>query len=208
MNNEHERSIYGLRLLKNSHPDIRKLKQQTSKARLHGNKFWPSALLLIDYLSLMQPMPGIKVLEVGSGWGLSGIYCASHLAADVTALDADASVFPFLHYHAEINQVKLSTIELSSEALTEDQLSQFDALIASDICFWDEQAESLYDLIILSLEAGVGRIIISDPGREPFRRVAEHCMQTLSNVFYEAWSVPHPHNLSGFILDIVSHDDI
>jgi cyclopropane fatty-acyl-phospholipid synthase-like methyltransferase len=48
------------------------------------------------------------VLELGCGWGLVGIACAKTFQAQVTGLDADAAVFPYLQLHAARNGVRLA----------------------------------------------------------------------------------------------------
>lgn len=199
--NVHSRQVYGLTVLKNSHKDIRRLRRQTGNTSLHGNKLWNSSCLLIDYLSCYPPDNGLRIIDIGCGWGISSIYCAKSFQADVTALDADERVFPYCHHHAAINKVTLTTRHSSFESLKIEDLANYDMVIASDICFWDELAEPLSALIYRCYEAGVSRVVIADPGREPFQWVAEHAVELFS-ASYEPWSAPHPYNMSGFVLDI------
>lgn len=202
MNNPHSRSIHGLTVLKNSHPDIRRLRKSTGNATIHGNKFWKSTSLLIDYLSVQPPPVACRILEIGCGWGLGGIYCAKHYSAQVTSLDADKSVFAYLQHHAQMNQVQLETVTARYERVTRAMLSEFDMVIASDICFWDEMATTVFNLIRRAKGAGVGRIVMTDPGRQPFRDMAERCCQHF-DALYDNWVVPHPNNFSGLVLDVV-----
>ena len=74
-------------------------------------------------------------------------------------------------------------------------------IIASDICFWDKMTQPLIDLVGRCYQAGVARVVITDPGRQPFRSMAEVCVNTYDAV-YENWSVAHPYNISGLVLDI------
>lgn len=201
MTEVNSRNIFGIIVRKNSHKDIRKLKRHAKISTIHGNKFWNSTSLMIDYLQVNPPMPNMRILEIGCGWGISGIYCAKHYSAQVTALDADSSVFPFLHYHAQLNGVQVNTIELRYENITETMLKQFDMVIASDICFWDEMTTPLVDLVGRCYQAGIERVLMTDPGRPPFRDLAEQCAQ-IYDAFYENWSVPHPYNTSGLVVDI------
>ena len=195
------RDVFGIIVRKNSHKDMRKLKREVGAATIHGNKFWCSTSLLIDYLQVNPPQQNSRILEIGCGWGISGIYCARHYQADVVALDADASVFPYVDYHAQLNGVVIKTMTLPYEKLTKEQLGEFDIVIASDICFWDEMTIPLIRLINRCYQAEVKRLVIADPGRQPFRDVAEHCTGQY-NCLYENWSVPHPYNISGLLLDI------
>lgn len=208
MNNElshisdiNTRDVFGIIVRKNSHKDIRQLKKTSGDTSIHGNKFWMSTSLMIDYLQ-ENPLPTqARILEIGCGWGISGIYCAKYHQATVTGLDADANVFPYMEYHAQLNGVAVNTIQLRYEDITEDMLSEFDVVIASDICFWDEMAQPLLDLMHRCYQAGVQRVVMTDPGREPFRSMAEQCVETF-DALYENWSVPHPYNISGLVLDI------
>jgi len=197
----HTREIFGISVRKNSHKDIRKLKQTAGSAAIHGNKFWNSTSLMIDYLQAAPPKEGVRILEIGSGWGISGIYCAKAYGAKVTALDADSSVFPYLNYHAHLNHVHVDTVSMRYEKITKAMLSEFDLLIASDICFWDEMTQPLVNLVGRCYQAGVDRVVMTDPGRQPFRDMAQQCVERY-DALYENWSVPHPYNTSGLVLDI------
>lgn len=195
------RSVYGLTVLKNNHVDIRRIRRQTGEATIHGNKFWKSASLLIDYLEVEPPKKNWRILEVGCGWGISGIYCAKNFNAKVTALDADDTVFAYLQHHADINGVQITTLKSRYEKVTRGMLEDFDMVIGSDICFWDEMAKPLFNLIRRSQQAGVQRVVMTDPGRQPFRGMAERCIESFGGL-YDNWSVPHPNNMSGLVLDL------
>lgn len=173
----HSQNLFGLQCLSSAHPAVRRLKRRLPGNPLHGNKLWNASVLLMDYLQ-QQPLPeGSRVLELGCGWGLAGIFCAKFQQAAVTALDADASVFPLLALQAEHNGVKINTRSRDFSSLTKAELADFDVLIGSDICFWDAMAEDVYALINRALDAGIKSIIISDPNRPPFLAVAEACIE-------------------------------
>jgi predicted nicotinamide N-methyase len=103
-----ERSVFGLTILSSSHPEVRRLQQAAVQPTLHGHKVWPTSLVLLDYLHQRGLPPQTRVLELGCGWGLVGIACAKTFQAQVTALDADAAVFPYLQLHAARNGVSPS----------------------------------------------------------------------------------------------------
>ena len=174
--NPHSRQYFGVSTLLAGHPDMRRLKRSNSATHLHGNKLWGSAYILMDYLQEQPLDPASRVLELGCGWGLASIYCAKHQDADVTALDADPAVFPYLALLADHNQTTVKTLSRDFTALTANELAEYDVIMASDICFWDEMAEMLYALIARAIDAGVKKIIIADPHRPPFIAVAEACI--------------------------------
>ncbi|MEO0442247.1 MAG: methyltransferase domain-containing protein [Pseudomonadota bacterium] len=195
------RDVFGITVLKNSHADIRRLKREVGEATIHGNKFWNSTSLLIDYLKTSPPKRHWRILEIGCGWGISGIYCAKQFQSKVTAVDADESVFAYLSHHAQLNNVSITTLKCRYEKLTVNRLSQFDMVIGSDICFWDEMSQGLFNLLNRCYRAGVKRLVVTDPGRPPFRTMAERCVDKF-NALYDNWSVAHPYNTSGLVLDI------
>jgi predicted nicotinamide N-methyase len=196
-----KRDVFGVEVLKNNHPDIRRIKREVGTATIHGNKFWQSTSLMIDYLQAFPPRKRWRILEIGCGWGISGIYCAKTFSNKVTALDADDSVFAYLQHHAELNGVRVDVVKSRYEKVSTAMLSEYDMVIGSDICFWDEMAKPLLNLVNRAYKAGVKRVVMTDPGREPFRIMADKCAKKFDAV-YDNWSVPHPYNTSGLVLDI------
>lgn len=170
-------SRFGLIVHDSRYADVRRLKR-SFPTQLHGNKLWGSTYLLLDYLRDNPPPHNSRILEPGCGWGLPGIYCARQFDAVVTATDADANVLPYLQLHAELNGVAITSQQLNFESITEAQLGGFDWLIASDICFWDELVEPVYELIARACEAGVKKVVIADPLRPSFYAMAERCVES------------------------------
>ena len=201
MSKNHSREAFDLTILKNTHKDIQKLKRKGYEGQIHGNKFWKSTYVLMDYLAEIPLDENSLVLELGCGWGLGGIYCAKKFGASVISLDADDNVFPYLDLHADINGVKLDTVQLNFEDITAEQLEQFDVIIGADICFWDSLIEPISNIIDNAMEAGVPRVVLTDPGRPTFREVAEQQSEKREAV-YTDWDVPHPHNAWGLVLDV------
>jgi len=204
----HERHSFGLRILTNSHKDIKRLRHATGIPNIHGNKFWKSSLLLIDYLSAFPPLlQGVsgpsrppRILEIGCGWGLAGIFCAKAFKAEVTCLDADDTVFPYCEHHAALNGVKVETWRCRYEKIRKVDLQQFDVVIAADICFWDEMVTPLANLVRRTQQAKGVRVVITDPGRPTFEDMAERCVEAF-DALLEPWSAPHPHRASGWVFD-------
>lgn len=201
MSTKHYREAFGVTLLTSQHKDIRRLKRQLPPASIHGNKFWGSSFLLMDYLQKKPPKKGCRVLELGCGWGLAGIFCAKQFKANVTGLDADDAVFPYLHLHAQHNQVTVDTLEQRFEQLTEQQLSEYDLIIGADICFWDELADSIYGVVKRAINAGVKTIAIADPERPPFFDLALRCIENFCAEL-EDHAVDTPRRATGCVLAI------
>jgi predicted nicotinamide N-methyase len=160
-------------VLLSSHPAVRRLKRlhQTS---IHGNKLWSSSWVLMDFLGRHKIPSGLRIMDVGCGWGLLGIYCAKKFGADVVSVDSDPEVLPFLDLHAEINKVGITKMKRSLGGLTVGDLRGFDFLVGADICFSDNLAPVLKRLINRAIRAGVRMVLIADPGRQPFYDLADY----------------------------------
>ena len=199
ISSKQRRQVFGVTVLKKSHSEIRRLSDQNYLPSIHGHKFWPTSYLLMDYLSKSPPMSRAKVVEVGCGWGLAGIYCAKAFDAQVTGVDADPDVFPYLQTHARINRVKINTLAQRFEQLTIQELKSFDLLIGSEICFWGTLEDPMFELIKQAKDLAVAKIIIADPGRPPFMNLAQRCKKALGAQLLE-WHVIKPKWAYGHIL--------
>lgn len=200
----HTVSYMNIEALKASHPGVRRLKRQQSHAA-HGNKVWRSSFVLIDYLSTWEIPDRSKVLDIGCGWGLTGIYLAKNYQAQVTGVDIDASVEPFLKLQASINQCSVEFQQRSFESLQNDELTQLHTLMGTDICFWDEMTTPLFKLIQRARAAGVEQVLIADPGRPPFWDLADRCVELLGAEVISR-RIDHPWKTEKYILAIGGRD--
>ena len=192
------RQAYGITVLKASHKQVRQLKRRHDPD-IHGNKLWNSSWLIMDYLEHQGLPPGARVMEVGCGWGLAGIYCAKRHGAVVTGIDADPKVFPYLDLHCRLNEVEVETLESRFESVKKKLLAQQDVILGSDICFWDSMADPLFKLVRKAVKSGVQQVILADPGRPPFEEVCRRCADGLGGVTKE-WHVEEPVRASGTLL--------
>jgi predicted nicotinamide N-methyase len=191
---------YGIRALLSRHPRIRRLKRRHQPS-VHGNKLWNASWLLMDFFKKKGMPQGARVMELGCGWGLAGVYCAKKYGAQVTGVDTDADVFPYLDLHAEVNGVQITTWQKDMNRLTKAHLEGFDLLMGADICFWDPMVPSLRRLINRALRAGVKAVVIADPGRPPFLDMGDYYAQReLGNLL--DWDVRKPKPIPGHILQI------
>jgi predicted nicotinamide N-methyase len=196
------RQAYGVRLLLSHHPEIRKLKRLNAPS-VHGNKLWKSTWLLVDYLHRRGLPEDLRVMEVGCGWGLLGIYCARKYGARVISVDLDPEVLPYLELHARINAVEVSTMRRDFDSIRSKHLKEVDLLLAADVCFWDTLEKPLKNLILRALRAGVKQVLISDPGRPPFEEVGEFLVNKRGGEILD-WTAQRPRRSEGRILKIGS----
>ena len=196
-----QRTAFGLKILNSNHKEIRRLKRAGYIADIHGNKFWNSSFLIMDYLKKHPLKKNLKVLEIGCGWGLLGIYCARQFDAQVTGIDADENVLPYMQLHAEQNGVCVEGKKMTFQQLTTAKLQDFDIIVGADICFWEEMSGMLLNLIKRAKKAGVSQVIIADPCRSPFTDLAQRCQKIYGEqAQIEGKWLKRPVNASGEIL--------
>ena len=158
--------------------------------------------MLLDYLHRRGVSPRARVLEIGCGWGLVGIACAKRFQAQVTGLDADAAVFPYLQLHAQRNGVHITTRHGTFADLTPQDLAAFDLIVGADICFWEELVDPLYQLVRHGIAVGVAEILVADPSRPPFDELCARCVQQGDAEVLD-WATTTPVKESGRILRVV-----
>ncbi len=195
---QHEIRSHGITCLLASHPRIRRLKR-AHPPTIHGTRQWPSSWLLIDYLARHPIPPGSRVVEIGAGWGLTGIYCAKRFGANVLAVDKDPAVFPYLALHAERNGVTVGTLCADFAGLGRSVLAGADILVGSDVCFWTTMIPELKSLVLRALRAGVSSVLVADPARHTFESLAKDlCARGVAQV--TDWRTERPLPRSGRIL--------
>ena len=170
----HVRSLYGIKILKSKHKTLKSLKK-ANEPTLYGHQVWQSSFMLMEYLQQNPLEHRLRVMDIGCGWGLLGIFCAKHFASRALLVDADCNVFPYVNSHEHLNDVQVTTIQATFNEITKAHLVQQDVIVGSDICFWPELATQLRMLISSALKANVKQIILADPGRQTFLHLAEFC---------------------------------
>ena len=168
-------SSRSLLILKPTHKEIKRLKAEAHYPSIHGHKVWNSSFLVMDYLSRNKPSKNSTLMDLGCGWGLLGIYAAKKLNTKVIGVDADADVFPYLELHAELNGVSIKTKKRYFEKLTKSDFDGIETVVGADICFWDKLAPVLYKMMKRAIKSGTKKIIIADPGRDPFYQLVAMC---------------------------------
>jgi len=191
-------------MLSPSHPEVRRLQHAAARPSLHGHKVWPTSFVLLDYLQQRGMAPQARVLDLGCGWGLVGIACAKAFHAQVTGLDADAAVFPYLQLHAQRNGVHIATRQDTFADLVPQDLAAFDLIVGADICFWEDLVDPLFQLVRHSVAVGVAEILVADPGRPPFDELCGRCMQHGDAEVLD-WATTAPVRERGRILRVVGN---
>lgn len=192
---------YGIYLLTSQHRIVRRLKR-VYQPSVHGNKAWRASFLLMDYL-LHNPLRSrSRVMELGCGWGPGGVFCAHRFNAKVTGVDLDENVFPYLEITAALNDVEVAPMQKDFNTLEAGRLGEEQVLIGSDICFWDRLVKPLHELSARALDAGVRRVVVTDPGRPTFYELADRCAKHGMRTSLREWYAVEPSRTSGEVLEL------
>ncbi|MEY1662025.1 class I SAM-dependent methyltransferase [Isoalcanivorax beigongshangi] len=172
---KHALQTRGITLLAPQHSAVRRLRREHGSPSLHGTKVWESSYVVMNHLLRQRPPRGARFMDLGCGWGPLSIFAAKRLGQQVTSVDADAGVFPFLNLHAELNGVSVTPLQRRFERLRVADMQGIHTLVGTDICFWESLTPVLLNLVRRARKAGVAKIIIADPGRPPFYELVERC---------------------------------
>lgn len=188
---------YGIWLYKNNSAAIKTLNKELNPSA-HGDRLWDSAYLLMDYFTQLPLKKKSRILDIGCGWGPASIFMAKQ-SHKVTGLDIDAQVFEYLNLQADLNAVKIKTIERHMDKLTKKELAAFDIIIGADICFWPELTNSWLSLLKRAQQAGVKRMVLADPGRTTFLKLVDKC-DKLWKCEMKTWYCLEPKKFEGSLL--------
>ena len=167
------RQAFGVQLPRPGDPALRSLRRQ-NVPHYQGHRPWNASWLLISYLEQVN-LDGLRVVDVGCGWGLASIYCA-HQGAKVTATDIDPQVFPFVNMLSTLNGVEMDHVTAGFDELPTELVAAADLLIGADICFRMSMVADLFGLIQRGHAAGLRSVAIGDPGRIPYRDLSARCV--------------------------------
>lgn len=196
------RDVYGIKVLKNKNPIVKSLRRQTGEPTLYGDQIWQSSYMLMDFLQSHGGLGSQEhVMDIGCGWGLLGIFCAKQYQAYVTSVDADSNVFPYVESHQELNAVYVKTLQAKFGDINQQQLIGQDVVMGADICFWPELTTQLRQLIHMSMDSGVRKVLIADPGRHTFHQLADYCSYNFSTKLHK-WRLPGRTKFVGYVLEI------
>jgi predicted nicotinamide N-methyase len=135
------------------------IEERPSGNQFYGEYIWPSGLFMCDFLKRNPELvKGKRVLELGSGTGLTGLYAAKLGASHVTLTD-------FIDFNIE--NIKRNIKENGLERVSEPRWfkwgtnlrEQWDVIIGSDIIYPAMDKDALINAIKMHLKPG-GRCII------------------------------------------------
>lgn len=135
---------------------------------------WEGALVLADFLVNREPVPGRRLLELGSGLGFVGLFAAAR-GHEVTLTDNSPDALAFARYSAYCN--KLNTASVSFLDWGNPELPQtYDWIVGSDILYEPKNFDLLLGIFARYL-APAGRVYLAHglqgPGAKTFFEMAK-----------------------------------
>ena len=124
---------------------------------------WPSSIALARHLDQMDSLSGQRILEIGCGFGVSGIV-ASQGGGRVLFSDYERDALLFAQYNAFQNRCieKISFVQTDWNAPCFK--SRFARILAADVVYEEKNWEPILALIEKNLAAD-GTAIIAEPDR-------------------------------------------
>lgn len=137
---------------------------------------WDSGLELARYL-IEEPqavsLPGKKVLELGSGTGISGIFAAK-LGAEVTFSDYEEESLKLCESNGRLNNIDNFHLLTADWRNFPTLDSQPDLVIGSDLLYEERQCRPLFETVASFIKEGI-EFYLSDPGRDYIDKFLELC---------------------------------
>ena len=197
----HVYQAYGMYFLSSRHRIIEHLKRNHEPS-IHGHRLWDSGFVLIDYLLHNPVRTGVRVMDIGCGWGSGAVFCARRFDAQAVGIDLDKQVFPYLEVLAELNDVSVVPLQANFVNLTGLELAQQEVLIGADVCFWDSLVKPLFTLVERAIDCGVSRVVLADPGRPTFYELADSCIREPWRTTLKSWYAVEPSRATGEVLEV------
>ena len=155
---------------------------QPSKDKLapYWSRLWFSSIALGEYLAEQKIVePGMKVIELGCGLGLSGIV-ASKMGGDVTFTDYDPNALIFAKKSWELNDASPAKFEIMD---WNDPNPDFkaDLVLGADVAYGPDFGNLLMKTFDVVCKPG-GLILLTDP----MRSFAKEFYNNFETSIYEA----------------------
>ena len=154
----------------------------------YGVTLWASAVALAhEIASRENEFRGKSVLELGAGTGLPGIVAASSGARKIVQTDRSELAVSVCQRNIRLN--KTAGIEQRLVDWTDwKDAAEYDWIVGSDILYDKEMHQHLRAIFEANLSTG-GRILLSDPFREPSLKLLEDLETAGWLVSMSKWSV-------------------
>ena len=113
-------------------------------------KIWEASILLAAYLVAQPVLPGRKILEIGTGLGVSGLFAAA-CGHDVTLSDHKKEIIRFIRANTLLNKLdNVPVINVDWTKPTSNQL--YDWIVGSEVVYHRSTYDSLVQFLNQALK--------------------------------------------------------
>ncbi|HLM01588.1 MAG TPA: methyltransferase domain-containing protein [Pyrinomonadaceae bacterium] len=153
----------------------------------YGVTLWASGIALAhEIVSRAETFRTKRVLELGSGTGLPGIVAAS-CGASVVQTDRNELALSVCRRNVALNRIE--TIEQRLVDWSDwNDAGKYDWILGSDILYAEETHQYLQRIFENNL-APEGRVLLSDPFREPSIKLLENLERNGWSISMSKWNI-------------------
>ena len=155
--------------------------EQLDKGDLNGvelpywGKIWEASILLATYLMAQPVVPGRKILEIGTGLGVCGLFAAA-CGHEVTLSDHTKEIIKFIRANILLNELDhVPVINLDWTKPSSNQL--FDWIVGSEVVYHRPTYDSLVQFFLQTLKPQ-GTIFLAKstslPANAFFSKLTQH----------------------------------
>lgn len=114
-------------------------------------KIWEASILLAAYLVAQPVLPGRKILEIGTGLGVSGLFAAA-CGHEVTLSDHKKEILRFIRANVLLNNLdSVSTVNI--DWTKADQPAQiYDWIVGSEVVYHRSTYDALVEFLLKTLK--------------------------------------------------------
>ena len=141
----------------------------------YWGKIWEASILLAAYLMAQPVMPGRRILEIGTGLGVSGLFAAA-CGHDVTLSDHKKEIIRFIRANILLNE--LDHVPVMNVDWTKPASNQlFDWIVGSEVVYHRQTYDSLVEFFLQTLKPH-GTIFLAKstslPANAFFSKLTQH----------------------------------
>ena len=114
-------------------------------------KIWEASILLAAYLAAQPVLPGRKILEIGTGLGVSGLFAAA-CGHEVTLSDHKEEILRFIMANGMIKKLNLVSTTNVDWSQTAPRQQVYDWIIGSEVVYHRPTYDALVKFLLQTLK--------------------------------------------------------
>ncbi|MBA2848133.1 methyltransferase [Thermosulfuriphilus ammonigenes] len=121
-------------------------------------KIWEGAVVLADFMASVEANPPRKILEIGAGLGVAGLFAAA-VGHQVTITDGEEEPLDFVKITAAVNNLEVDVLQM--DWASPQDVGIFDMIIGAEVVYSSRIYEDLLALFRRFLRRPGGTIYLA-----------------------------------------------